>query len=111
MQTLQLDANNNLLVTERNLTVIDGIDACAQDTRTRVGLCRGENPYDVTEGADYFNELLGKMGGIDYLRENIRLRILDNVEIKGIRSLSVKTEKDTAEITADIDTIYGDVQL
>lgn len=62
MQTLQLDANNNLLVTEKNLTVIDGIDACAQDTRTRVGLCRGENPYDVTEGADYFNELLGKMG-------------------------------------------------
>lgn len=111
MQTLQLDANNNLLLTQNNMAVIDGVNACAQDTRTRVGICRGENPYDVTQGTDYFNELLGKMGGIDYLRENIRLRIMDNDEITGVRSLTVDTDHDTATITANIDTIYGGIEL
>lgn len=111
MQTLQLDANNNLIVAQKSLNVISGVDACAQDTRTRVGLCRGENPYDTTEGADYFNELLGKMGGFDYLREIIRMRILANDEITGIRTLDIKTDKDTAEISAGIDTIYGEISL
>lgn len=111
MQTLQLDENNNLVLTRQSLNVIDGIEACAQDTRTRVGICRGENPYDTTQGADYFNELLGKMGGQDYIREIIRARILDHPEITGITSLDFKPSNDTATITANITTIYGDAQL
>lgn len=111
MQTLQLDENNNLALARQSLNVIDGIDACAQDTRTRVGICRGENPYDTIQGADYFNELLGKMGGMDYIREIIRARILDNEEVTGIASLDVKPDADKATITANITTIYGDTQI
>ena len=62
MQTLRLDDGNNLVIADKGLVVIDGADACAQDTKTRIGLVRGENPYDTTEGVDYYNELLGKMG-------------------------------------------------
>lgn len=111
MQTLQIDDNNNLVLNQNSLRVISGIDACAQDTKTRVGICRGENPYDTTQGADYFNELLGKMGGVDYIREIIRMRILDNPEITGINSLDFKPAGDTATLTANITTIYGAVEL
>lgn len=113
MQTLKLDDDNNLVIADRGLVVISGVDACAQDTKTRIGLVRGENPYDTTEGADYYNELLGKMGGGAYIRAEITKRILANDEIIGIKRMTL--EEDHANhrtlLTANIATIYGDVTL
>ncbi len=107
MQTLLIDQNNNLILERNNMQVTDGIDACAQDTRTRVGIVRGENPFDTAQGADYFNELLGKMGGQDYLREAIRERIADNDEIVQINNLQVETDNDTTKVVSEISSIYG----
>lgn len=113
MKTLKLDQNNNLVITRGRLTIIDGIDACAQDTKTRIGLVRGENPYDTTEGGDYYNEMLNKMGGIEYVREEVRKRIMAGDEILGIKTLSAEENKASQQltITADIATIYGDTEL
>lgn len=111
MQTLKLDPNNNLIVENGNLVVIDGIYAAAQNTRTRLGLCRGENPYDIQEGIDYFNELLGKLGGMDYIREEIRRRILDSPDIVKINSLDIISSKGTITVTADITSVYGTFTL
>lgn len=113
MQTLKIDENNNLVISNNGLVVIDGVDACAQDTKTRVGIVRGENPYNINQGADYYNELLGKMGGIDYIREEIRKRILDNSEIIGIKQMTAEENHATQRttITANIATIYGDIEL
>lgn len=111
MQTLKLDENNNLVIFQENLQVEDGVEACAQDTRTRIGLCRGENPYNTDDGADFFNEFLGKMGGRDYIREVIRQRILDNEEIVQVNSLRLSTEKDKLVISSEISSIYGVLTL
>lgn len=113
MQTLQLDGKNNLVLDRGLLKIIDGIDACAQDTKTRVGLVRGENPYDTTEGADYFNIMLAKMGGVEYIREEIRKRIQANEEVLGIKTLSIETDSNarTMTVTADVATIYGDTTI
>lgn len=113
MQTLKLDENNNLVLSRGELVVIDGIDACAQDTKTRIGLVRGENPYDITQGADYYNELLGKMGGTEYIREEVRKRILDNEEIVGIKLMTIEEDHANQQttVTANIATIYGDIEL
>ena len=113
MQTLKLDENNNLVLSRGELVVIDGIDACAQDTKTRIGLVRGENPYDITQGADYYNELLGKMGGTAYIREEIRKRILDSEEIVGIKLMTINEDHANQQttVTANIATIYGDIEL
>ena len=94
-----------------SLTVIDGISACAQDVKTRVGLCLGENPYDTEEGIDYFNEVLGKTGGIDGVREMIRRRIKDNEEIVQINRLSTSSADNVLNITAEISSIYGVFEL
>lgn len=113
MQTLKLDDDNNLVIADKGLVVIDGAEACAQDTKTRIGLVRGENPYDTTEGADYYNELLGKMGGTQYIRAEITKRILANDEIVGIKRMTIEEDraKHQTLLTANIATIYGDVQL
>ena len=111
MQTLQLDEHNNLVLEDGSLTVIDGISACAQDVKTRVGLCLGENPYDTEEGIDYFNEVLGKTGGIDGVREMIRRRIKDNEEIVQINRLSTSSADNVLNITAEISITYGVFEL
>lgn len=107
MQTLQLDKNNNLVLKQNNIQIIADVDACAQDTKTRIGLCRGENPYNTSEGADFFNEILGKMGGRDYVREVIRKRILANDEIVQVNSMNISNEKDVFTIKSEISSIYG----
>lgn len=111
MQTIKLDEFNNPVLENGSLVIIDGVDACRQDTRTRVGLCRGENPYDSEEGIDYFNSVLGKMGGVDNIREKIRQRITENNEIIQINSLQVKQNGKQLNITADISSIYGVFEL
>lgn len=113
MRTLKLDENNNLVVERNGIVLIDGIDACAQDTKTRIGIVKGEDPYDTDKGADYYNELLGKMGGERYLREEVRKRIMDNDEILGIKRFVVEQNRPEHKltITADIATIYGGFSL
>ena len=111
MQTLQIDANNNLVIANTSLIVIDGVNACAQDTKTRVGLVRGENPYNTDEGIDYFNDILGKMGGLDYIREAVRKRILDNEEIIQIQSMETNRENNDLNIVSNISSIYGVFQV
>ena len=107
MQTLKLDENNNLVLDKNNLQILNGIEACAQDTRTRVGICRGENPYNTSQGSDYFGEILGKMGGQGYVRDIIRERIGDNEEIVQINSLEIFHNKETMQVVAEISSIYG----
>lgn len=111
MQTLQLDEHNNLVLADGSLTVNEGINACAQDTKTRVGLCQGENPYNTEEGIDYFNEVLGKTGGIEGVREIIRRRIKDNDEIVQINRLSASSTNGILNVTAEISSIYGVFEL
>mgnify|MGYP004647373645 FL=1 len=111
MKTLKIDDNNNLVISQNNLQIIDGIDACAQDTKTRVGLVMGENPSDITEGIDFYNEVLGKLGGTDYILEAVRKRILANTEIVNVNSLNFVKKDNSLILTAKISTIYGVMEL
>lgn len=42
MDSLKIDADNNLVLIQGNLAIAVGIAACAQDTRTRIGLSKGK---------------------------------------------------------------------
>ncbi len=107
MQTLKIDDNNNLVIANGSLVVIDGIEACAQDTKTRIGIVRGEDPYDTEKGVDFYNKMLGKMGGEDYIRSEIQKRINDSDEVLGITRMTMEHINNEINITADIATIYG----
>lgn len=111
MTTLQMDDNNNLIVKNDNLHTVTGIVACAQDTRTRVGIVRGENPYNTSQGIAYFDEILGKLGGLDYLETVITDRIMDNPEISAVTNLDITSNDGTTTVTADVETIYGVTQI
>ncbi len=111
MTTLEIDTNNNLVIQNKNLITTNGIVACTQDTRTRVGIVQGENPYNTDQGIAYFDEILGKLGGLEYMRLAITARILDNPEISGVSNLSIESGDGTTTVTADVETIYGVTQI
>ena len=111
MTTLEMDANNNLVVRNKTLYTTNGIIACAQDTRTRVGIVLGENPYNTAQGIPYFDDVLGKLGGLDYLRLAITDRILDSTEVVGVTNLDITSNDGTTTVTADVETIYGVTQI
>lgn len=106
-----MDSNNNLVVQNHNLHTTHGIIACAQDTRTRVGIVQGENPYNTEQGIAYFDDVLGKLGGTEYVKLAISERILDNPEINAVTNIDITSKGDTTTVTADVETIYGVTQI
>jgi len=111
MQTLKLDDKNNLVIAKCGLAIIVDVDACAQDTRTRIGLNTGEYPYDTSLGLPFFDEILGKMGGADFIASSIRARILDNPEIVSIERIDITRDHNELDITAEVSSIYGVINL
>lgn len=111
MQTVGLDENNNLIILQGNLTIKSGVNALAQDVKTRVGLYRGENLFDITEGIDYDNEILGVFGGFDLYAQMIKNRILGNPEVKTVSNVNLTRQGLQINATADVQSIYGNVVL
>lgn len=108
MQTLGIDENNNLMLNQNGLIIKDKINAVAQDVKTRIGLCKGENPFNIQEGIDFDNDMLGKMGGINYYKEAIRNRIFDNpIGITNINRISLDRGLNNITLTAEIESEYG----
>lgn len=111
MRTLRLDDHNNLVVAQGNLSVLSDVEACAQNTKTRLGLYLGENPLNQEEGIDYDNSVLGKAGGETYVKNIIQNRILESDEIRNVSALTLTREGDTLVCEATINSIYGAFQL
>jgi hypothetical protein len=113
MQTLKLDNNNNLVITDsKDLKIIDEIEAFSQNIRTHLGLIKGENIFNIDEGIEYFDEILGKLGGVEYLKYLIRNRILEHPEVVEVENVEItKDNNDTAIIETSIISIYSKIYL
>lgn len=107
MKTLALDNNYNLILSNNNLSIIENIEACAQDTRTRLGIIKGEDPLNTEIGIDYFNEALGSYGGESYLINLIKNRIKANEEIISIYKIEFNFDNNILKIISYINSIYG----
>ena len=114
MQTIALNTDNNILLDNYgNISFKSDAEALAQDIANTLSLCRGENPYNVEEGINYDDEVLGKLGGMDYIEGQFRNRILENDEVISISRLDINYNYDNRqlEITSNINSIYGSVSL
>lgn len=112
MITIGIDNKNNIVLNQGNMTLKADIYALAQDVKTRICLCKGENPFDIDEGIDYDNDILGKMGGRSFYVQSIRNRILEKDDgIKSIENISIDKVRDTLEVNAEIESEYGNIKL
>lgn len=111
METIFLDDKNNLVLKNGSLQKKEGVEALAQDIKTGVGLYLGENRFDITEGIDYDNTMLGKFAGKEYYAQTIRNRIEGIEEVEGVKKIDVKFEGNVVEVVADVKSIYGDLKI
>jgi hypothetical protein len=109
MKTLKLDKNNNLLINQSNLEIIEGIEACGQDLTNRLSLVKGESPYNIDDGINYYGEILGTIGNDDYYKDVFRRRILENEEITDVSNVNITRDNNELKLTIDVNTIYGDI--
>ena len=111
MKSIELDENNQIKVVQGNIRLLSGVQSCAQDVKTRLGLCKGENIFNTEEGIDYDNEALGKFLGKDYIKGIVRSRILESEEIVGVNSLSFSKNGSNIELNSEITSIYGEIKI
>jgi hypothetical protein len=111
MKTLKLDKNNNLIISQKNINVIDGIDACSQDCINRLGLIQGENPYNIDEGIDYFGEILGIIGNNEYYKDVFTNRIKENEEITEVNNIEISKDNNELKVEISINSIYGNITI
>lgn len=73
MQTFLLDKNNNLVVSG-NILLANGNQAILQDVNTKLRLIKGEYPFNIEEGLNYFNLIQSNN------RDNIKNTIVNTIQ-------------------------------
>lgn len=112
MITIKLNQNHEIeLDTNGNIVLADGIEAVANDVQCRVLFNQGENPYDLQEGINYNDNVLGKFGGEDFIKEMYKKVIANAEDIVSVQNVQLKRSGSNLEITADVNTIYGVVNV
>lgn len=112
MQTIQLDQNNNIFLNNYgSMTILDGANALAQDIARNLSVCQGENPYNTEEGINYDNDVLGKLLDEDFIKDQLRNRILENEEVISVGNINIQYSNQQLSITTDINSIYGSIKI
>lgn len=108
MITIKEDEKGIVVDRNGNIALLEGIDALAQDVQTRILLNQGENPFNLDEGINYQDDVLGKFGGEAYIRNIYRDRIAESDEITEVQNIQLKlNENNTLNISAEVYNIYG----
>lgn len=111
MSTIQLDSHNNIELVNGNINTLTGIEALKQDLTNKLSICFGENPYDIEQGIDYDNQVLGKLGGLDFIKNSIRNELLKNSEVLSVEEIAVENTDNQLKIMLYINSIYGGIAL
>ena len=108
MITIEEDEKGIVIDDNGNIALLSGIEALAQDVQTRILFNQGENPFDLNEGINYQDDVLGKFGGNEYIKNIYTQRIGESDEITSVQNVILsRGEAGVLNISADIDTIYG----
>jgi hypothetical protein len=109
-QTIQCDDNNDLYLPDgRNLVIITGSAACAQNLKQKSLMRLGEDQYNVNDGVDYFGTIFTPQPDYDAARQSISQNLLECPDVLSINSLTITPQGDQFGYEADVHTIYGSI--
>lgn len=110
MATSSIKTNNSndlYLPDGRNLVMIQDMDACVQDTRSKTLMRSGEDIYDAAAGVDYFQYIFNPQPSYDDARRSLIDAILSGPDIVGIEALEIQIDSGTFFFEATVVTPYG----
>ena len=107
MKTFKLNANNNLQF-ESNFEVLSGSEALIQDIRTLLLMFKGENPFDSSEGIDWY--ALMQKSDRNAILSAIKDRIKSDSRVKDISNIEFDIDKNQKmNVTLQIETTDGEI--
>lgn len=110
MSTIALN-ERGIVIENGSIKTLSGVEAVAQDVQSRILFNKGENPYNMQDGINYDTDVFGKYGGEEYLRNIYRDRIGDSPEITDVRNIQFTRGDRTINISAEVQTIYGVINV
>lgn len=112
MNTIGIDDKNCIYLDDfGNIVIKENAEALAQDISTSLSLCNGENPYNINEGIDYDNQILGKLGDFNFIRSEIVNRILENPEVNTVDKIEISYNNNILNVNTNINSIYGNINV
>lgn len=108
MTTLQLDNNNNL-VFQSNFLTLSGKEAIRQDIKNLLLMFKGEYPFNVEMGINYYDLLT--WNNKDYIKNQIKERVLTDKRIKAIYNLQIGFNQKSLNVNMDLETTEGVINV
>lgn len=106
MTTFKLDSKNNLEF-ESNFETLSGSSALIQDIKTLLLMFKGENPFNTSDGVDYYN--LMQRGDLNEIKRVIIERIKSDSRVKTIQNVTISNNKGNLDLSLQILTSWGEL--
>lgn len=110
--TIMINSNNDLYLPDgRNLVLLTGTEAIAQDVRCATLMRKGEDVYDVLSGVDYLGYIFTPQPSYDDARRSIALNIESSPDVLSVDSLTMTITENTLTYEAEVRTIHGKITV
>lgn len=108
MTSLKLDKNNNIVFQNNFLTISDG-DAIIQDVKNALLMFQSEYPFDLTMGIPWYK--LATYNNSNVIKNVVKERILEDNRIKSVNNLNVFFENGKMQISVELITDLGIINV
>ena len=108
MVSLKLDNQNNLIF-KNNFMLVENKEAIIQDIKNLLLMFETEYPFDLTMGIPYYE--LAKNNNSNIIKNTIKERILEDTRVESITSLEVSFKGGKLQISAELNTSEGVVNV
>ena len=97
--TFQCNENNDLYLPDgRNLALISGAPACAQNLTQKASMRLGENQYNTADGVDYFGTIFTPQPDYDAARASLSKNLLEVPDVNSIDTLTIMITGDVFSV-------------
>lgn len=110
--TLQTNDNNDLFLPDgRNLVVLTGSTACAQNIRQKTLMRSTEDMYNQRNGVQYFETVFSPQPNPDLARKSLIDNIMAVPDVIEVLSLDLSINGDELDYVALVSTPYGQLTI
>lgn len=106
MRTFQTDRNNDLVISDGNLTVLSGLDAVMSASKHYAQTLHGEMIHDMTSGLRMFDTAFNQPR-IALFKNELRNRLMQVPDVISVTDIDVSATGENLLYSATIETIYG----
>lgn len=103
-----LDAKNNI-VFGTDFKLVSGADALTQDIKNLLQVFKGEYVFDSGKGIDYYD--LASKNNYSNIQSAIIDRVMSDARVQGVKNVEFGVNKGTFEISLQIESEYGTLEV